>query len=97
MLRYLLLLVDGGIYTDTDTRLRKPPSFWGRGAKLWANGKGLTKDEQNRIAVGEPWEDVLGPPSVVVGVEADVGERDDWNDWWPRPVCPVYLSFRHRG
>lgn len=88
MLRYLLLLVEGGIYTDTDTRLRKPPSRWGRGATLWAGGKGLTKDEQNRIAVGEKWEDVLGPPSVVVGVEADVGEREDWNDWWPRPVSP---------
>jgi hypothetical protein len=23
---------------------------------------------------------------VVVGIEADVGERDDWNEWWPRPV-----------
>lgn len=89
MLRYLILLVEGGIYTDTDTRLRKPPSSWGRGATLWAGGKGLTKDEQNRIAVGESWEDVLGPPSVVLGVEADVGEREDWNDWWPRPVSPT--------
>lgn len=88
MLRYLLLLVEGGIYTDTDTRLRKPPSRWGRGATLWADGKGLSKDEKNRIAVGERWEDVLGPPSVVIGIEADVGEREDWNDWWPRPVSP---------
>ena len=53
---------------------------------MWANGKGLKKDDRVRIAAGEKWEDVLGPPSVVVGIEADVGERDDWNEWWPRPV-----------
>ena len=95
-LRYLLLLVHGGIYSDTDTRLRKPPSRWGRGATLWANGKGLKKEEKARIAAGEKWEEVLGPPSVIIGIEADVGERDDWNDWWPRPVSrfPVYASLR---
>jgi hypothetical protein len=26
---------------------------------------------------------------VIVGIEADVGERDDWNEWWPRPVSPL--------
>ena len=89
-LRYLLLLVHGGIYSDTDTRLRKAPSRWGQGATLWADGKGLPKDARGRIEAGEAWEEVLGPPSIVVGIEADVGERDDWNDWWPRPV-----SLRH--
>jgi len=88
-LRYLVLLVKGGIYSDTDTRLRKPPSKWGQGSTLWADGKGLKKEEKARIAAGEKWQDVLGPPSVVVGIEADVGERDDWNEWWPRPVGPL--------
>jgi hypothetical protein len=87
-LRYLLLLVNGGIYTDTDTRLRKAPSRWGQGATLWADGKGLPKEARGRILAGEAWEEVLGPPTVVVGIEADVGEREDWNEWWPRPVCP---------
>jgi len=27
-----------------------------------------------------------GPPGVIVGVEADVGGRVDWHDWWARPV-----------
>jgi hypothetical protein len=89
-LRYLLLLVEGGIYSDTDTRLRKPPSRWGQGATLWSEGKGLKKEEKARIAAGEKWEEVLGPPSVVIGIEADVGERDDWNEWWPRPVIQVW-------
>ncbi|GJN87862.1 hypothetical protein Rhopal_000817-T1 [Rhodotorula paludigena] len=25
-------------------------------------------------------------PSLVVGVEADVGNRHDWHNWWPRPL-----------
>ena len=85
-LRYLLLLVEGGIYSDTDTPLLKSPSKWGQRATLWANGKGLSKTEKVRIAAGEDWEEVLGSPSIIVGVEADVGEREDWHDWWARPV-----------
>jgi len=81
-----MLLVEGGIYSDTDTQLLQPPSKWGQGATLWANGKGLSKQERARIAAGEDWEDVLGPPYNVVGVEADVGKREDWHDWWARPV-----------
>ncbi|KAM0749756.1 hypothetical protein T439DRAFT_326636 [Meredithblackwellia eburnea MCA 4105] len=26
------------------------------------------------------------PPSFIVGVEADVGSREDWHQWWPRPL-----------
>ncbi|GAA5974086.1 hypothetical protein JCM11641_003426 [Rhodosporidiobolus odoratus] len=26
------------------------------------------------------------PPSLIFGVEADVGIRHDWHDWWPRPL-----------
>ena len=85
-LRYLMLLVEGGIYSDTDTRLLQPPSKWGQGATLWADGKGLSKQEKARIAAGEDWEEVLGLPSIVVGVEADVGKREDWHNWWARPV-----------
>jgi hypothetical protein len=81
-----MLLVEGGIYSDTDTRVLQPPSKWGHGATLWADGKGLSKQERARISAGEGWEDVVGPPSIVVGVEADVGEREDWHDWWARPV-----------
>lgn len=30
---------------------------------------------------------------MVVGIEADVGERDDWNEWWPRPVSPLLIEL----
>lgn len=87
MWRYLILALEGGIYSDTDTHLLKPPSAWGRDAKLWRNGKGWLENEQRvRIKAGQDWQEVLGPPSIVVGIEADVGGREDWFDWWPRPV-----------
>lgn len=25
-------------------------------------------------------------PALIVGVEADVGDRLDWHEWWPRPL-----------
>ena len=25
-------------------------------------------------------------PSLIVGVEVDVGDRGDWKKWWPRPL-----------
>ncbi|GAA6000829.1 hypothetical protein JCM10207_004679 [Rhodosporidiobolus poonsookiae] len=25
-------------------------------------------------------------PSLIVGIEADVGKRLDWHEWWPRPL-----------
>lgn len=96
MLRYLLLFLEGGIYTDTDTTLLKSPGHWGQGARLWRDGAGWLESAQlDRLAAGESPDDVLGPPSVVVGVEADVGGREDWNDWWPRPVSlnPSQVDF----
>ncbi|WVQ95719.1 hypothetical protein IAU59_002818 [Kwoniella sp. CBS 9459] len=93
-LRYLLLLVEGGIYTDTDTQLVKSPSVWGTGPKLYKDGIGwLTDDQKKRIEEGEKVDDVLGKASVVVGVEADVGDREDWNDWWPRPIQIVQWTL----
>ena len=87
MLRYLLLYLEGGIYTDTDTVLLKSPSHWGRTPNLWRNGAGwLDDDLLKRIEEGVPPENVLPLPSVIVGIEADVGGREDWHDWWPRPV-----------
>jgi alpha 1,6-mannosyltransferase len=97
MLRYLVLYLEGGIYTDTDTTLLKSPTAWGRDAQLWRDGAGwLEPAEIDRIAEGENAEDVLGPPSVIVGIEADVGNRADWNDWWPRPVS-VASIFNSRS
>lgn len=96
-----MLALHGGIYTDTDTSLLQAPSAWVRvgDMDLWRGGMGwLDVDEVERIAAarrmegGEELEAVLQevladrPLGAVVGVEADVGERADWADWWPRPV-----------
>ncbi len=35
----------------------------------------------------------LPPPSVIVGIEADVGDRADWHDWWPRPLQIVQWTL----
>jgi len=87
MLRYLLLYLEGGIYSDTDTTLLKPPGRWGDGPRLWRDGAGwLEPGQLDRLAAGENINDIIGPPSIIVGIEADVGSREDWNDWWPRPV-----------
>jgi alpha 1,6-mannosyltransferase len=95
-LRYLLLLLNGGIYSDTDTSLLKAPSHWGSGATLWRNGAGWLADEDKaRIDAGEDFNKVIGKASVVVGVEADVGGREDWFDWWPRPVCSYFRNGLH--
>ncbi|WVN89581.1 uncharacterized protein L203_104808 [Cryptococcus depauperatus CBS 7841] len=86
-LRYLLLLLRGGIYTDTDTVLLKPPSKWGQKPRLYKNGENwLTNEQKQRWQQGATIEEIIGRPSIIVGLEADVGERTDWYDWWPRPI-----------
>lgn len=35
----------------------------------------------------------LAKPSIIVGVEADVGDREDWADWWPRPAQRQWFSL----
>ncbi len=83
-LRYLLLYISGGVYTDIDTKLLKSMSEWGKTATFWNEGKGWMDEEAARD-IHKKWKK-LPPPSVIVGIEADVGDREDWYDWWPRPV-----------
>ncbi|GHJ85605.1 hypothetical protein NliqN6_2007 [Naganishia liquefaciens] len=96
MLRYLLLLLEGGIYSDTDTKRLKPISNWSNKARLWHEGRGWLYGNSTGLDL-EPMEGVevddLASPSVVVGIEADVGDRQDWHDWWPRPVQIVQWTI----
>ena len=86
MLRYLLLLFHGGIYSDTDTTLLKPPSLWGAHPTLLeTNPPWLTPVQASALKIA-PDSDILDPPSLVIGIEADVDHRPDWHDWWPRPI-----------
>lgn len=90
MLRYFLLLLHGGIYTDLDTKLLKPIPTWGEDYDLYRQGRGwlYPSDREEGLTEGEVerWKRDLGGASLIVGVESDVGDREDWNDWWPRPV-----------
>jgi len=90
MLRYTLLYLKGGIYTDTDTSLLKNIADWGEDPDLYRQGRGWLFPEDRQ---GEPTEEEktelkrgLKRASVIVGIESDVGNREDWHDWWPRPV-----------
>lgn len=65
-LRYIFVLFEGGIYTDTDTAILKTFEHWG--------SRPVEHDAST------------GPPSLIVGIEADVGTRGDWHKWWPRPL-----------
>lgn len=105
-LRYLLLAALGGIYSDTDTTLLKPPSRWISDADLFNGGRGWLSDDQlaglvraENMPEGEEKaaavKEVLGEVRAVVGIEADVGDREDWADWWPRPVSPPIRGWEH--
>lgn len=72
--RYLKLAMVGGVYADMDTRCLKPVEKW----MEWRGDRAGTRDP-NR----SKWP-TLGEPSVIVGIEADVGDREDWEMWYPR-------------
>ncbi|KIJ45767.1 glycosyltransferase family 32 protein [Sphaerobolus stellatus SS14] len=74
-LRYLLLLVEGGVYSDIDTKCLKSISQWGS-----------DPDVKGELRGGEQ-------PGAVIGVEADVGNREDWHQWWSRPVQLVQWTI----
>lgn len=98
MLRYALLYLKGGIYTDTDTSLLKNIADWGEDPDLYRQGRGWLFPEDRE---GEPTEEEktelkrgLKRASVIVGIESDVGDREDWHDWWPRPVSRLWERSR---
>jgi hypothetical protein len=63
-LRYLVLLMEGGVYSDMDTKCMKPIENWGTtDPKAWRK-----QDKTSTL------------PSMIIGVEADVGTREDWHD-----------------
>lgn len=51
-LRYIFVLFEGGIYTDTDTAILKTFEHWG------------SRPVEHDVSPG--------PPSLIVGIEADV-------------------------
>lgn len=76
-LRYLLLLLHGGVYTDLDTQLLRPVANWGQHYDLYRQGRGWLFEEDSETDPDdeqiEEWKEKLGRPSVIVGLETDVG------------------------
>lgn len=66
--------LEGGVYTDTDTICLKPISLWGQHPRDWEGQQTFSRESK---------------PSVIIGIEADVGDRVDWNS-----VCPRSLGLR---
>lgn len=96
LLRCLLVAFEGGIYSDTDTYLHKPPSEWSQDADLWQEGKGWM--EEGDIAQWKLLDGILsdtryaeiekfiGKPSIIVGIEAEVSEEQEWDDGWKHDI-----------
>ncbi|ORX39234.1 hypothetical protein BD324DRAFT_576681 [Kockovaella imperatae] len=85
-LRYLLPLLEGGVYSDVDTTPLRPIEQWGR-----VNVENLDISNTD----GPDWEASISTfPSVVVAVDVDVHKHPTWMDGWPRPlgICQWTLS-----
>ncbi|KAG8877851.1 membrane-bound alpha-1,6- mannosyltransferase Initiation-specific [Tulasnella sp. 331] len=91
-LRYLLVFYYGGVYSDTDTSCLHAIEEWGASADLWDDGKGWLAPAEGEETL-ESRKKAMGPPSVVIGIEVDVGDREDWHRWWPRPLQIVQWTF----
>ncbi|CAD6575672.1 MAG: membrane-bound alpha-1,6- mannosyltransferase Initiation-specific [Tremellales sp. Tagirdzhanova-0007] len=86
LLRYLLLLVEGGVYSDIDTLPLRPIEQWGH-----------TNPEYLDISAtdGKSWRSLLtASPAVIVAIDVDVHSHPDWAKGWPRPlgICQWTIS-----
>lgn len=80
--RYLVIFLEGGYYSDTDTDCLKPVDVWGSAdAVTWDMGDEVTKEL------------AYAPPQVVVGIEVDVPDVTGWETFWPRPVQIVQWTM----
>lgn len=75
LLRYLFMLVEGGVYSDIDTTCLKPISKWGSDPDVKGEPRGGSE------------------PAAIIGIEADVGNREDWHKWWSRPIQLVQWTL----
>ena len=87
MWRYLVLATEGGVYADSDVHCLRPISTWGddpswNGRRYSISFPCLITTVDLDFRRPDDW----SPPSIIVGVEADVGNRHDWHTWWPRPL-----------
>jgi len=72
MFRYMVLQTFGGVYSDIDTVCLKPISSW---IPTASTNSSFTNITTSATKVG-----------LIVGVEADVGDRPDWAQWYTRQL-----------
>ncbi|KAG8887645.1 membrane-bound alpha-1,6- mannosyltransferase Initiation-specific [Tulasnella sp. 332] len=92
VLRYLLIFMYGGVYSDTDTICLKSIEKWGTSAELWKDGDGWLP-LSSKAHTSEDAKQALGPPSFIVGIEADFSHRADWQLSWSRPIQIAQWTF----
>lgn len=87
--RYLVVLLEGGVYSDVDTYPLRPIDEWGK-------TKPEIYDISSTDGPVEKWKSVVeaSEPSVVIAVDVDVHAKMDWGKSWPRPlgICQWTLS-----
>lgn len=54
--------------------------------------EGISDEERDKEV-----ERLIGRAKIIVGIEADVGDREDWARWWPRPVSYTLYHFEGTG
>lgn len=84
--RYLVLAVEGGVYADTDVQCLQAVERWGddvswKGERCVPGPRLLsTVHAANALHSFLLRPEEYAAPSLVVGVEADVGNRHDWHN-----------------
>jgi len=81
LFRYMVLQTFGGVYSDIDTTCLKPVSSW-------------VKTKQQNMVISNTTTTTTPSTStsfnksigLIVGVEADTGDRKDWALWYPRQL-----------
>ncbi|KAK0554811.1 hypothetical protein OC844_006123 [Tilletia horrida] len=89
--RYAVLGFEGGVYGDLDTTNLAALRTW-----TVEDEEGLRGALPPKIQVwdvGAPDHLRLGPPQLIVGIEADALGVYGWENFWPRPVQIVQWTF----
>jgi alpha 1,6-mannosyltransferase len=72
LFRYMVLQTFGGVYSDIDTVCLKPISSW-IPISSSSNSSNATNTATTKVG-------------IIVGVEADAGDRPDWAQWYTRQL-----------
>ncbi|KAJ9115018.1 hypothetical protein QFC22_005346 [Naganishia vaughanmartiniae] len=87
--RYLVVLVQGGLYSDVDTKPLKPVREWG--------SFGLHLYDTSSTDGPAWWTKIAAQPSIVVGLEVDVHEFAGWKKLHAKASLAYQPRMEHTG